>query len=91
MAQKTFSPLDYGFRWTDADSGDLSKIWYEYDGKAAERAALQARNAFAKKMKADGFKVRKSSLGKQLMSRGGIGSGRPHIELVVPVYMVDYD
>jgi hypothetical protein len=90
MPQKTFSPLDNGFRWTGLDSGDLSKIWYEYDGKPAEKAALQARNAFAKKLEKEGFRVRKISLGKQLVSRGGIGSGRPHIELVVPVYMVDW-
>lgn len=89
--QKTFSPLDYGFRWTDIESNDLSKIWYEYDGKTAEKAALQARNEFAKKMQKEGYRVRKSSLGKQLVSRGGIGSGRPHIELVVPVYMVDVE
>jgi hypothetical protein len=88
--QKTFSPLDYGFRWTGLDSKDISGIWYEYDGKQAEKAAMQARNEFAKEMKRQGYTVRKSSLGKQLVSRGGIGSGKPHIELVIPVYVVDW-
>lgn len=83
MPQTTFSPLDYGFRWTDD--------WYEYDGKAAEKAALRARNALAKELVSQGRTVRKGSLGKQLVSRGGIGSGHPHIELVVPVYYVLHD
>jgi hypothetical protein len=76
--QQLFLPLDYGFRWTED--------WYEYDGKPAEQAALKARNAEFKRLKAEGHAVRKFSLGKQLVSRGGIGSGRPHIELVVPCY-----
>jgi hypothetical protein len=84
MTTTTFSPIDYGFRWTSDD-------WYEYDGKEAERTALRERNAFAKRLKAEGRRVRKGSLGKQLVSMGGIGSGKPHIELVVPVYYVSHD
>ena len=76
--QLTFSPTKYGFRWV----GD----WYEYDGKPAEKAALKARNDEAKRLKAEGRTVRKFSLGKQLVSLGGMGTAHPHIELVVPVY-----
>ena len=83
MTTTTFNPIDYGFRWTSD--------WYEYDGKIAENKALKARNAFAKELKTEGRRVRKHSMGRQLISRGGIGSGRPHIELVVPVYAVDHD
>ena len=85
MQTQTFNPIDYGFRWTPATDQDPMG-WYEYDGKPAERAALKARNAEAKRLEKLGHTVKKSSLGKQLISRGGIGSGRPHIELVVPVY-----
>jgi len=80
MRTTTFCPTDYGFRWV----GD----WYEYDGKPAERQALKERNAFAKQMQAEGRRIAKGSFGKQLVSKGGIGSGHPHIELVVPVYYV---
>ncbi len=79
ISSEHFSPLDYGFSWTDDG-------WYNFDGKLAAKAALKARNTRAKDLAAKGHTVRKGSLGKQLVSRGGIGSGRPHIELVVPVY-----
>lgn len=78
MTDKHFSPTDYGFRWTED--------WYEYDGKPAEQAARRARDQEAKEMKKAGHGIKKYSLGKQLVSKGGIGSGRPHIELSVPVY-----
>lgn len=78
MSQQTFNPLDYGFRWTSD--------WYEYDGKEAEKKARQARDAEARRLKKNGEQVKKFSLGKQLVSRGGIGSDHPHIELIVPVY-----
>ena len=81
----TFDPIDYGFRWTEPTEQDPMG-WYEYDGKPAEQAALKARNAEAKRLKAAGHQVRKGSLGKQLRTLGGIGSGRPHIDLLVPVY-----
>ncbi len=81
--QQLFSPLSYGFRWI-ADGTE--HWWYEYDGKDAERAALKARNAEAKRLTKAGRTVRKISLGRQLVSRGGIGTPNPHIELVIPVY-----
>ncbi len=78
MHTETFDPIDYGFRFV----GD----WYEYDGKAAERAALKARNDYAKAQRALGKTVKCSAERNNLRSMGGIGSGHPHIELVVPIY-----
>lgn len=83
MAQRIFSGVDYGFRWTDDD-------WYEYDGKVAEQAALRARNAFAKKLKDQGHSPVKFSLGSQLVSRGGIGSGKPHVDVWTKAYGVNW-
>lgn len=83
MSQELFNPLDYGFRWV----GD----WYEYDGKIAERAALKARNVRVRELRSRGLTVRCSTLRSQLVTQGGIGSGHPQIELVVPVYCVTYD
>ena len=79
--QKTFNPINYNWRWTED--------WYEWDEETARRQALKERNAYAKKMKAQGHAVHKSTMSNQLISRGGIGSGHPHISLVVNVYMVD--
>ena len=82
MEQLTFSPIDYGFEWTHD--------WYEWDSKAAHKAARRDRDNQAKELLAQGKTVRKFSLGKQLVSRGGIGSGHPHIELVISVYGLNY-
>ena len=78
MNQRSFNPIDYGFRWT-AD-------WYEFDSAAAHKAAMQARNKEASALVKAGRKVKKWSQSGNLMSRGGIGSGKPHIEVVVTVY-----
>lgn len=80
MNQQVFSGTDFGFRWTEDG-------WYEYDG---EKAALWARNALAKSLKVRGFTPRKFSLGNQLRSFGGIGSGRPHIEIWTKSYGVNW-
>ncbi len=77
--QMMFNPIDYGFAWTDDN-------WYTFDRKAAQKAALKARNAEAKRLEAQGKRVSKFTLPSQLISRGGIGSGKPHIEEVVNVY-----
>ena len=90
MGQEIFNPLDYGFRWTDPEPGEEFG-WYEYDGKPAEKAALRARNARARELERKGYRVRKFSLGRQLCSRGGIGTGHPHIELFVPCYGLNAD
>jgi hypothetical protein len=82
--QMSFNPIDYGFEWT-ADG------WYKWDSKAAHAAALRERNAEAKRYAAQGRTIRKWSNRNQLISRGGIGSGRPHIEEVVTVYGFNVD
>ena len=79
MGQQLFNPADYCFTWT-ADG------WYEWDRKAAQRAALAARNAAAKALRAAGREVSCFSLPGQLITRGGIGSGRPEIDLMVTGY-----
>jgi hypothetical protein len=81
--QHMFNPTDYGWTWTDNGG------WYNWDGEAGHKAALQARNAKMKELKAQGYKVKGFSLRDQLISRGGIGSGRAHIETVVTVYGVN--
>ena len=84
MGQRMFCGVDEDgdFRWTED--------WYTYDGKTADAAARRSRDAFAKELKARGDRPRKFSLGDQLISRGGIGSGRPHIELWTKCYGVNW-
>ncbi len=81
--QFSFSPTKYNFKWTEDG-------WYKWDRKAAHSAALKARNARAKELKAKGYEVRKSSQQDCLMSLGGIGTEHPHIELIVTIYRVDF-
>ena len=78
MTQHHFNPINYLFRWTEE--------WYEWDAPAAHKAAVKARDALAKQLKAEGKKFYKGSDPRQLVSVGGIGSGHPHIEQVVTVY-----
>jgi hypothetical protein len=79
--QTICSPLDYGFQWTED--------WYRWDPKPAEKAALKARNDIARAARKAGYRVTTFSLGRQLRSMGGIGSGHPHIELVTTGYGVN--
>lgn len=79
MGQQIFNPVDFGFEWT-ADG------WYAFDRKTAQKAALAARNAAAKAAQLAGKTVHKFSLGSQLITRGGIGSGRPEVSVVVTCY-----
>lgn len=81
--QMSFNPIHYGFRWTDDG-------WYEFDELDAKNRAWKARAEFVKELRKDGFTTILKSSTKQLISRGGIGSGRPHIELLVRVYCIDY-
>ena len=46
----------------------------------------QRRDAYVKKAKTEGHKATKFSLGWQLMSYGGIGTGKAHFELWVKSY-----
>jgi len=83
MRDVAFDPTATGFRWTDNDScGGMG--WYEYD-RSSEKTARRDRDAFAKKERKNGKTV-KCNTTRSLRSFGGIGSGRPHIELVVPIY-----
>jgi len=81
--QESFNPVDYCFAWT-ADG------WYSWDRPAAIKAAKQARTARVKELKARGITPRPFTLSSQLISRGGIGSGRPHVEFVTSVYYLNY-
>ena len=79
MNDEFFRPIHFGFTWTDDG-------WYRFDHNAAHKAAFLARNARARQLRRSGKKVRMWMLKGQLVSQGGIGSGHPHIELVVTVY-----
>lgn len=89
MAQETFNPVNYCFRWTDPKPGETFG-WYEWDSKAAHSEALKARNARKRELAKRGIKARAWSNPGSLMSRGGIGSGKPHIELYATVYHLNY-
>jgi len=77
--QTIFNPVDFGFEWT-------TDGWYTFDATTAQKAARRARDVEAKRLRAEGRTVYPFSLAGQLISRGGIGSGRPHIEVVVNCY-----
>ena len=79
MSQKSFNPLHYGFAWT-------TDGWYTFDHTAAHKAAKADRDSEARRLRKAGHKVRCSVAKNNLMSQGGIGSGKPHIELSVDVY-----
>ena len=79
--QKTFNPIDFGFAWTTD--------WYEWDRKAAHSAAMKARNTEAKRLRDLGKLVVKFTMRDQLISRGGIGSGKPHVQEVVTIYGIN--
>ena len=77
---KSFCPIDYGFTW--------SADWYEFDFKAATQAAKADRDFVAGYLKRQGYKNVKKSSDKQLITKGGIGTGHPQIEELVTVFYV---
>ena len=81
MNQQVFNPASYTFKWVND--------WYEWDSKSAHNHALKARNAEAKRLKAQGYRVSKCTLKNQLITKGGIGSGNPEISLVVNCYLLN--
>lgn len=80
MDQQTFNPIDFGFEWT--------ATWYNWNRTEAHKQALAARNKEAKRLREQGKRVHCRTLKNQRITRGGIGSGHPHIEQVVSVYML---
>ena len=83
MTDVAFDPIDYGFRWTDDDScGGMG--WYDYDA-SAEKRARKDRDDFARRERKAGKTV-KCSTNRSIRRMGGIGSGHPDIELVVPIF-----
>lgn len=83
--QRTFNPVDFGFEFTAPEAGQEFG-WYRFDRQTATKAARKARDSEAKRMANDGYTVRKFSMPNQLITRGGIGSGRPQIEEIVTVF-----
>lgn len=81
--QEIFSASKFGFEWVRCDDGSW---WYSWEPTLAEKAARQARDARAKELVAQGKKVKKFSLGKQLITRGGIGTPYPQIEFHAACY-----
>lgn len=80
--QMTFNPAYYEFAWKDG--------WYEWDSAKAHTDARKDRDAFAKARKADGQAVKKFTERNQRMTRGGIGTPNPEIDLMVTVYGVNF-
>jgi hypothetical protein len=79
LRQETFNPVDFGgFEWTED--------WYRWDTAAGHRDARAARDSRARELRRAGHRVRCFMLRHQVVSRGGVGSGRPHVEFVVTVY-----
>lgn len=80
--QKAYSPIDYTFKWTQDN-------WYTFDEPVGKKQALADRRKDKKQLEAQGYKTRQFSL-KSLMSKGGIGSGKPHIEVWTTAYYLEY-
>lgn len=81
--QIVMNPLDFGFEFTPDG-------WYAFDSKAAHAAALKARDAEAKELKAEGHAVKKFTLRNQRVRRGGLGTSHPEIDLTITVYGINY-
>jgi hypothetical protein len=76
--QQAFNPADYDFQWTDD--------WYAWDQVAATRKARDARDEQARILARQGCEIKKFTLKNQLVIRGGIGTGKPEITMLVTVY-----
>ena len=83
MAQQMFNPVVFGgFEWT-AD-------WYVWNAVSGHLEARRARDDAARRLRRVGHRVRSFRLANQVISRGGAGSGRPHVDFVVTVYGLSY-
>lgn len=98
--EKTFNPINYGFKWVAVEGNEYG--WYEFDSTEAHRQAKADRDFNVKILKEEQQRtatfgqailcnVRRHSLKNQLMKRGGIGSGHPEIEELVTVYSVTWE
>lgn len=76
-AQWITDAVDIGFAFDGAG-------WYEIT--ATDKDALKFRNKVASLLRKMGIRVSGFSLGSQLRTKGGIGTGQPHIEQVVTAY-----
>jgi len=79
--QQSFNPVDYTFEWT--------KDWYKWDYKLAHKLARKARNRVVKELRKQGYQVKVFTFSNQRITRGGIGTGKPHIDLIVNVYYLE--
>ena len=77
MTQEFFD--SHKFEWTDDN-------WY----RLIPMDAIKERARRIKQLRKQGYKPQRSSLGLQLLSKGGIGSGKPHIEYWTRTYMISY-
>ena len=82
LIDKSFNPVNYTFEWT----GDDEFGWYKWDYEKAHKQAKAARLAERKRLKKEGWTVKFGTHPNSRMKLGGIGSGRPEIDLVVTVY-----
>jgi hypothetical protein len=80
---QSFLPTDYDFEWIEGGN------WYKWDYKRGHLLAKQARDARAKELTRAGYKVKKSTSRNNLISKGGAGSGRAHLEFVVTAYILE--
>lgn len=81
--QVTFNPVDFGFTWTDD--------WYLFDDDLCHSRAREARDFAFKDLKSQGKNPKRFTMHNQLIKRGGIGTGKPEIEVFVTVYGINAD
>ena len=75
-----------GFQRTFSQNVEYDKDKDYWQVIETEVECRQRRDAYVKKVKKEGHKATKFSMGWQLMSYGGIGSGKSHFELWVKAY-----
>ncbi len=81
--QKTFNPVDFGFKWTDG--------WYEFNVNESSKLARKARDKRANELKkAGGHTVKKWSMPNQRITMGGMNHNQPEITVTVTVYCLEY-
>lgn len=89
MGQHIFNPADYCFEWTDPKPSETFG-WYKWDYEQAHKQAKAARDTLAKELRKTCKHVKCSSNSHSLITRGGIGTGKPQIEILQTSYYVDW-